>query len=70
MNSTRHRRALTAIATPLLGFVVAAPTAQSDNDNNTLVPNNKRLNEQRRRERVHDPASGWMYQLGTSSTVF
>lgn len=45
MNSTRHRRALTAIATPLLGFLVAAPTAQADNDNNTLVPNNKRLND-------------------------
>lgn len=40
-----RRAALTALATPVFAAAIAVPTAGADNDVNTLVLNNKRLND-------------------------
>lgn len=40
-----RRTALTIMATALLAAALTTPAAQADNDVNTLVPNNKRLND-------------------------
>jgi hypothetical protein len=47
MSARRPRHTVTAVALAVLGAgcVVRAPIALADNDNNTLIPNNKRLND-------------------------
>ena len=45
MIQTRQRATLTIAATTLFAATLSLPTAHADNDNNTLIPNNKRLND-------------------------
>lgn len=39
------RRVVSALTVPMILTIGAMPAAQADNDNNTLIPNNKRLND-------------------------
>jgi uncharacterized protein YkwD len=45
MTSQLFRAVLTLTATPVLAAAFTAPAAQADHDNNTLIPNNSRLND-------------------------
>jgi uncharacterized protein YkwD len=45
MTSLLFRAVLTLTATPVLAAALTAPAAQADHDNNTLIPNNSRLND-------------------------
>jgi uncharacterized protein YkwD len=45
MNHPLRRAVSMVVAAPLLATTVTVPVAWADNDNNTLVPNNKRLND-------------------------
>ena len=44
MTSSLFRAAFTVTATPVLAVALTAPVAHADHDNNTLIPNNSRLN--------------------------
>lgn len=40
-----QRRQIPVLAAVIAGLLLGAPTVRADNDNNTLIPNNKRLND-------------------------
>ncbi|MFZ1164178.1 MAG: CAP domain-containing protein, partial [Mycobacterium sp.] len=44
MTSSLFRAAFTVTATAVLAVALTAPVAHADHDNNTLIPNNSRLN--------------------------